>query len=292
MPLVAIGALMEEAARVGYALGYFESWDLASLEGVIDAAEQSRSPVIIGFNGEFLSRPGREARERLALYAAMGRAAAESASVPCGLIWNECPDDDWTREAIALGFNLVMPVPGRMGPENYVGRVKGLTHFAHGRGVAVEAEVGELPHGASGDGGPPTDPEAAAAFVEATGIDLLAVSVGNVHVLTSGQRGLDLDRLEAIRRRVPVPLVLHGGTGIAAPALRAAVARGVAKVNFGTYLKQRFLKAVRDALGREEADPHRLLGLGGPEDVLVAGRRAVRDAVMERIDLLGCRGRA
>jgi fructose/tagatose bisphosphate aldolase len=156
----------------------------------------------------------------------------------------------------------------------------------------VEAEVGVLPHGVEAAGGSPTDPADAAAFVEATGIDLLAVSVGNVHILTRGERGLDLDRLKAIRRRVAVPLVLHGGTGIAESALKGAIAQGVAKVNYGTYLKQRYLSAVREALRRDEADPHRLLGIGGPEDVLVVGRRAVRDAVLERIDRLGCRGRA
>jgi len=91
---------------------------------------------------------------------------------------------------------------------------------------------------------------------------------------------------------VQVPLVLHGGTGIAPDALRAAIALGVAKVNFGTYLKQRYLRATHSALHSDEADPHRLLGMGGPDDVLVAGRLAVRDAVLERIDLLGCRGKA
>ncbi len=67
---------------------------------------------------------------------------------------------------------------------------------------------------------------------------------------------------------------------------------GVAKVNFGTYLKHRYLKAMRQALGSDSLDPHRLLGMGGPEDVLVAGRLAVRDAVLERIELLGCCGKA
>jgi fructose/tagatose bisphosphate aldolase len=91
---------------------------------------------------------------------------------------------------------------------------------------------------------------------------------------------------------VPVPLVLHGGTGIAEEALRQAIARGVAKVNFGTFLKQRYLAEVRDALSRESRDPHRQLGMGGPEDVLVAGRLAVRDAVLQRIDWLGSREKA
>ncbi len=137
-----------------------------------------------------------------------------------------------------------------------------------------------------------TDPDTAAAFVEKTGVDLLAVSVGNVHIQLQGEGPLDLDRLERIRRRVSVPLVLHGGTGIAADSLREAITLGVAKVNFGTYLKKRYLAAVRAVLGRDAADPHRLLGIGGPEDVLVAGRLAVKGAVLERIDQLGCRGRA
>ena len=295
MPLEPIGPMMRRAARGGYAVGYFESWNLESLQGVIDAAEETRSPVVIGFNGDFLSRPDRRAAERLAWYAALGKAAAESASVPCGFIFNECPLDDWVRAAIGLGFNLVMPADPSASPDEAARRVAALVREAHAAGVAVEAELGELPCGASGGaptGGEPTDPDAAASFVEATGVDLLAVSVGNVHIRVDGDQGLDLDRLKAIHRRVAVPLVLHGGTGIDAEALRGAVAAGVTKVNFGTYLKQRYLAAVRAAVDREYVDPHRLLGTGGADDVLVAGRLAVRDAVLERIDWLGCRGRA
>src|SRR3954464_15030763 len=109
MPLVAISTLMQEALRGRYALGYFESWNLESLQGVIDAAEETRSPVIIGFNGDFLSRPDRLARERRPWCGDLGRAAARSATVPWGLIFNECPADDWVRQAVTCGFNLVMP---------------------------------------------------------------------------------------------------------------------------------------------------------------------------------------
>jgi fructose/tagatose bisphosphate aldolase len=292
MPLVPATVLAERAVAGGYALGYFESWDLASLQGVLDAAEASRSPVVIGFNGDFLSQPGRVDRERLALYASLGRAAAGGATVPCALIFNECPRDDWTRQAVALGFNLVMPVAGGDSPDGYRRRVAELVREAHERGVAVEAEIGELPHGSGDDAGEPTDPDAAADFVARTGVDLLAVSAGNVHILTRGRRGLDLGRLEAIRRKVPVPLVLHGGSGIAEESLRAAIALGVAKVNYGTYLKQRYLDSLREAQAAEAPDPHHRLGMGGPGDLLAVGRRAVRDAVLERIDWLGCRGRA
>ncbi len=293
MPLEAIGPMMRRAIEGKCAVGYFESWNFESLQGVVDAAEETRSPIILGFNGDFLSRSTRLVSERLGWYAALGRAAAELASVPCGLIFNECPRDDWVAAAIDAGFNLVMPADPEAAPEEYTRRVVELTRMAHARGVAVEAELGELPHGASGGpphGGHSTDPDAAAEFVAATGVDLLAVSVGNVHIMTHGQKGLDLDRLAEIRRRVAIPLVLHGGTGIAADALREAIAMGVAKVNYGTYLKQRYLDAVRAAIGRDAPDPHHLLGVGGPQDVLVAGRRAVRDAVLERIGLLGCCG--
>lgn len=294
MPLEPIGNLMRAAREGGYALGYFESWNLESLQGVVDAAEATRAPVILGFNGEFLSRSGRRATERLAWYAKLGRAAAESASVPCGLIFNECPDDEWVRRAATLGFNLVMPADAAASYDDYERRVKAIASHAHGAGAAVEAELGQLPCGASGaiEGeGAMTDPETAARFVAATGIDLLAVSVGNVHIRLSGEQDLDLARLADIRRRVAVPMVLHGGTGITAGSLREAIKLGVAKVNYGTYLKQRYLRAVRGALQDPTANPHELLGLGGAHDVMVTGRLAVRDAVLERIETLGCCGR-
>ncbi|MDG3007721.1 class II fructose-bisphosphate aldolase [Paludisphaera mucosa] len=295
MPLEDVLAMVSRAAAGGYALGYFESWNLESLGGVLDAAEQTGSPTIVGFNGAFLSDPGRKSEERISWYAALGKAAAESAKVPCGLLFNECPDDSQVRSAIAFGFNLVMPADPAATLEEYTRRVARLTELAHARGVAVEAELGELPAGSPGHGsaaGAATDPDQAARFVEATGVDLLAVSVGNVHVKLDGTRTLDLALLEKIRERTNAPLVLHGGTGIDPDSLREAIALGVAKVNFGTYLKQRYLRAVRVHLDRDCDDPHRRLGMGGEDDVMVAGRRAVREAVLERIGLLGCCGQA
>jgi len=293
MPLVPLAQLLADARRHRYALGYFESWNLESLQGVVDAVEAVRAPVILGFNGEFLCHPGRRTRERLAWYAALGRAAAASAAVPCGLIFNECSDDAALAEAVSAGFNLVMPSDAAAPHADYLRRVAALTVRAHAAGVAVEAEVGTLPNPSEpGHAGEVTDPEVAARFVAATGVDLLAVSVGNVHVRLDGQAALDLAHLERIRTRVTTPLVLHGGSGIAAESLTAAIALGVAKVNYGTYLKQRYLAAVRRALAGREPNPHVLLGLGGEPDVLVAGRLAVRDAVLDRIHLLGCSGRA
>lgn len=296
MPLVPIPQLVQAARAGGYALGYFESWNLESLQGLVDAAEQTRSPIIAGFNGDFLCRATRRAPERLSWYAEMGRAAAASTSVPCGLIFNECPNDVWVGRAVAAGFNLVMLADPEAPLEDYTRRVREIVAHAHRHGAAVEAELGELPCGLPGTAqhrGDLTEPGVAAEFVRATGVDLLAVSVGNVHILTKGEREIDLGALARLHRAIPeVPLVLHGGTGIGREDIRQAIRLGVVKVNYGTCLKQRYLTAVRRALGVEEANPHELLGIGGERDVMVAGRLAVRDAVVERIELLGGCGKA
>ena len=318
MPIADVTVLLKQAQRDGYALGYFESWNLESLQGALDAAEHARAPLIVGFNGDFLTAPDRGAAERLEIYAAMARAAAQSAAVPCGVFFNECTRDEFIHTAITAGYNLVMPALGGSSLAEYTRRARCICGAAHAHGVAVQAELGELPSGvghsptgrrvgpaslpaAAGTEARPTDhapmseqtdPDEAARFVAATGVDLLAVSVGNVHILMDGRRGLDLDRLARIRERVPIPLVLHGGTGIDRESLRAAVRQGVALVQFGTGLKLQYLAAVRRALGSDERNPHELLGIGGPADVMCAGRRAVRDAVLAELDILGCRGRA
>ncbi len=286
--------ILKHAYEHHYAVGYFESWDLVSIQGVIDAAEESQSPIIIGFSGDFLSRPERDAEERIEIYGALARAAADTANVPCAVIFNECPRSQWVEKAIVSGFNLVMFSDHDASYEDYVTQVADLCELAHSQGVSMEAEVGEL---ASGDPrfdtakADPSDPDLVSDFIKRTNVDVVSVSVGNVHVMTTGQTELDLERLKLIAEQAKIPLVLHGGSGIAPESLRQAIELGVSKVNYGTYIKQRYLSAVRAALQNHDANPHHLLGYGGKEDLLTIGRQAVRNAVLERIDLLGCCGK-
>ena len=182
-----------------------------------------------------------------------------------------------------MDFNLVMPADPDAAPADYRERVSAIAQLAHANSVAVEAEIGELPSGIPGEedhAGSETSAEDAKAFVAETGIDLLAVSVGNVHIALNGAHRLDLVRLADIHAAVDVPLVLHGGTGIAPDHLVKAISLGVTKVNYGTYIKQRYLEAVRIAINSDEPNPHALIGLGGPQDILVVGRKAVREAVL------------
>jgi fructose/tagatose bisphosphate aldolase len=296
MPINSIVQLFSKARAGGYAVGYFESWNLESLQGVIDAAELTRSPVIIGFNGEFLTRQSRLTEERLSWYAALARSAAESATVPCSIFFNECPDLTQTYQAVDENFNMVMYTGTDLPLEEFTSRVCQLTRHAHQKGIAVEAEIDELPSGTFGvltsTHSSPTDPELAAHFCENTGIDLLSISVGNVHAQADEQIGLDLVRLEGIQKRVNTFLGLHGGSGIPADSLREAVQLGIVKVAYGTYMKQKYLNTLRKALASSETNPHKLLGMGGEEDIMVACRLSTRDAVMERIEILGCCGKA
>jgi fructose/tagatose bisphosphate aldolase len=256
------------------------------VQGVIDAAEETRSPVIIGFNGEWLADREGASFQELRLYAALGKAAAADAKVPVGFIFNECPKDAWVEQAILAGFNLVMPADPEAPLKEYTARVQRLTTLAHSRGVAVEADIEDDSLDNASYAG------LAASFADSTQVDLLAVSVGNEEIRLQGRTPLDLARLQAVRHQVKIPIVLHGGTGIDDDSIRAAIRLGVRKINYGTYMKQNYLCEIRKALSNGTSNPHALLGDGSDTDLMVVGRRVVRDAVLERIELLGCCGKA
>src|SRR2546425_6254534 len=237
MSLVPLTRLLSDALRGGYAVCYCESWNLESLAGVLDAAEEARSPVIVGFNGGFLAHPQRARPENVAYYAGMGLALAEAAAA---FLLNETDDFCQISRGVRMGFNAVMVENERLGADEYRRLVEKVVEMAHGAGAAVEAAVGHLPDasGASNARAHLTDPAAARAFVEATGVDALAGSARKVHILTQGQAEIDLDALRRIRDAVSVPLVLHGGTGLPMELGRDFIRSGVAKINFGTVLKQ------------------------------------------------------
>jgi fructose/tagatose bisphosphate aldolase len=165
---------------------------------------------------------------------------------------------------------------------------------AHRRGVSVEAQVGRLADASSNGHADLTTPEAARAFVEETGIDALGVAVGNIHILTVGSAPLDLRALAEIGNAVSVPLVLHGGTGTPLVQAAGCIRLGVAKVNFGTGLKQVYVAAVSESLARyrEPMSPHPFVGMGGDRDILMAGREAVKLKCRELLRAYGSAGNA
>jgi ketose-bisphosphate aldolase len=292
MALEPMTEILARAREGGYAVGYFEAWDSYSLEAVVAAAEAERAPVILGFGCLLLEQLWLE-DGGIETLGCIGRHAAARARVPVALLLNEAHKLEHALRGIEAGFNAVMLCASDAGV------ISGLVERAHQRGVAVEAELGELPAGAA-DGAVDTshaaltDPDEAAEFVAATGVDCLAVSFGNVHTLEGRVAAVDLNRLAAIADRIEVPLVVHGGSAFPADAVAGAIARGVAKFNIGTVLKRAYLNVLSTAVisvGENES-PHDLVGSHGPRDVLAAGKPGVVDAVRERIRLYGASGRA
>ena len=297
MPLAPLTALLADARAHGYALGYFEAWDGYSLEAVVEAAEAEWAPVIIGFGCLLGHQPWFEGGG-IELLGALGAEAARRARVPVALLLNETHTLEQSLRGLDAGFNAVMMHTGGLAYGESVAAVAQLVEAAHARGAAVEAELGNLPDAAHGTIDDPsaslTDPEQAAAFVEATGVDCLAVSVGNVHLLAHGSAAIDLGRLRAVHERVSVPLVIHGGTGFPRDAIAPAIAAGVAKFNVGTVLRSAFLRGLTEAVAALPAEPdvHAVIGSHGPSDVLEAGKRLMVDAVRDLIRKYGGRGRA
>ncbi len=299
MPLVPFPELVQAAEGGGYAVGYFESWNLESLLAVADAVEAMRSPVILGFSGIYLPHPGRRVADPLAAYAALGRSVAQGLSVPCCMLFNESPHLEWVLAAIEQGFGLVMYTRDDWRPDERAGQVRAVVERAHRSGAAVEGELAPLEGVAGGlaqvpDHPPLTDVESARRFVAGTGVDALAVNVGQVHLHGRRTVPLDLRRLGELRAAVSAPLVLHGASSFRGEDLQAAVRLGIRKVNVGSVLKQAYFDALCASCRerREHANPYEVIGSGLEADVLVAGRLAMRRVVEEFMHVLGSAGRA
>jgi len=295
--IVPLPHLLAKAQEGGYALGYFEAWDSYSLEAVIEAAVAENAPVILGFGCMMLSKTWLD-EGGIEILGNIGYALAERTRLPVALLLNEAQTYQQCLTGIQVGFNAVMLDTSTWPVEAAIEQVRELVKTAHARYAAVEAELGHLPD-AKGEGIDDsqaflTDPEAAALFVERTGIDCLAVSIGNVHLLTHVTAQIDLTRLAAIHKQTSVPLVVHGGTGFPPGAIAAAIRYGVAKFNVGTSLKQAFFAGIRKSVlsSDSSANVHDILGSHREQDFLLAGKKAMQTKVQAFLQLYGSSGRA
>jgi fructose-bisphosphate aldolase, class II len=294
MTLVHLSELMADAERGQYAVGYFECWNLESLFAVADAAEVMKSPVLLGFSGIYLPHPARLTKEHLSPYAALGLETCRRLAVPACLVFNESPHLDWVIEALKLKFGLVMFTDEHMAFEELVGCVNRVVESAHTVGAAVEGELSTLP-GVGGElSSVPedfhfTDLRRAREFVEHTGVDALAVNVGQAHLHGRSRVHLDLSRLEELKAGIGVPLVLHGATSVYPEDLAEAIRLGVRKINVGSVLKRVYFESLRRACSQigAEYNPYEVMGSGLAEDVLTAARIALQETVQDMMRLFG-----
>lgn len=299
MPSIRCVDLLKHAYQNSYAVGYFEAWSLESMLAIVRAAELACSPVMIGFCGEYLANPRRRFKEDVNLYGEIAAKVARTAAVPVATLLNESIDMNMAYAGIKAGFDMVMFVDEAMPVERLAGVTQKLVEFAHACGAAVEGEVGSLGMAEKSTGtnksGQKTEPDIAAHFVEATGIDALAVAIGNIHFFEDGKARLDFDLLETLHRKITAPLVLHGGTGIDKADFRPAIERGIAKVNVGASLKRVVLDTERTYFAETDVammNPNDVLGRGGAFDLAMRAQDALIDEVLSFIRAFGGENKA
>jgi len=251
MTLVSIADQLKKAQQEGYAIPLFDIFDIQGAEGMFAAVEEKRAPVIAGIYSALMEKPNAHA------FAAYLRQRASDASVPVSLMLDHGASFEQCIQAISYGFSDVMFDGSRLPLADNIAHTQMVVRAAHAVGVAVEAELGHVGSGheyqevaAKRIGF--TDPETAWQFVDQTGVDFLAIAIGNAHGLYRGDPHIDIDLLADIRSRVSLPLVLHGGTGISEEQFRAAIAHGIAKVNVATDLYVLTAKRLSAALDERE----------------------------------------
>lgn len=274
MPLTTTAALVGAATASGRAVLAFNVVTLEQLEGVLAGAERAQHPVVLQVSENAVAFHG----GRVGPLAAACRVAAEESAAPASLHLDHATDLDLVASAAAHGFSSVMVDASRLPHDENVTVTARAARELHAQGLFVEAELGEV-GGKDGAHAPGvrTDPDEAAAFVGATGVDALAVAVGSSHAMATRTARLDHDLVARLHAAVPVPLVLHGSSGVPPEDLRRAVASGMTKVNVGTLLGLAFTAAVRERLSTDPSatDPRRYLR---------EARDAVADAVARTLE--------
>lgn len=275
------GELVSKAQARGAAVGAFNVVTLEHAEAIVAAAEDAGTAVVLQISENAVRFHGGRVRPIAAACAAL----AESAGVPVALHLDHVTEAALAAEAAAAGFSSLMFDAGALAYAENVELTACEAGKAHAAGLWIEAELGYV--GGKPDAvrsahapGVRTDPDEARAFVAATGVDALAVAVGSSHAMTSRTARLDLDLIARLRDALPVPLVLHGSSGVPDDELRAAVRAGIAKVNVGTALGQSMTAAVRQVLA---GDPD----LVDPRKYLEPARAAMSDTVGHVLSVLG-----
>jgi len=282
MPLVSILSELRKAQDGQYAIPCFDTFEMMGTVGILAALEAKRAPGIVGVYSGALDRPSGRA------FAAFVRTMAEDASVPVSLILDHGASFEHCMKALSYGFSDVMYDGSRLSLEENIATTRTVVRAAHAMGAAVEAELGQVGRGrdyqsfgAQGKGF--TDPDVVERFVAETGVDFLAVAVGTAHGMYQGEPNLALDLLARIRRRVDVPLVLHGGSGLSDDQFRAAIVQGISKINIFTNLAQEAGARMIEAARAEDAS-------------FISIARTVTGAFQEscerHLDVFGTSGRA
>ena len=273
----ALTPLLAEASAAGRAVAAFNVIQLEHAEAYAAAAERVGLPVVMQISENCVRYHG-----SLAPIAAATLAIADACAQPVVVHLDHAEDVALVEEAVRLGLTSVMFDGSTLADDENRAVTRRVVGLCRAAGVSVEAELGEV-GGKDGVHAPGvrTDPDDAARFVADTGVDALAVAVGSSHAMTDRTAELDTDLIAALRDSVPVPLVLHGSSGVPDDGLVAAVRAGMTKVNIATHLNQVFTRAMTARLeASPTVDTRKYLG---------AARDAVTDEAARLMTLLALR---
>ncbi len=279
MTLVTLAQVLQPANALGYAVPGLVCLGWEDMRAYVAAAEAERAPIILQ------AGPGCREHTPLPILGKMFRHLAETASVPVVAHLDHGRSLDECRIALDTGFTSVMFDGSALPLQQNIDLTAAVAELAHAAGASCEGEIGFVGYagGAASDG---TDPAEAARFAAGTGVDAMAISVGNLHLQQDQGQGLDLARLAAIEALTTVPLVIHGGSGVpAAQRLQLATTSRIAKFNIGTELRMAFGTALRAAIARDPARFDRIAILKETETPVTEAARTVMRS-------LGASGRA
>ena len=282
MPLVTSEKMLLDAQKGCYAVGAFNVENMEMVKAVLAAAEELKAPVMLQ------TTPGTIKYGTVETYAAIVKAEAEKVSVPVCLHLDHGDSFELAVQAMKAGYTSVMIDGSHEDFENNIAITKKVVDVAKAIGIPVEAELGKVggkEDDLEADADTNTDPVEAEEFVERTGVSSLAVAIGTAHGFYVGTPVLDKPRVSAIKEVVPVPLVLHGASGLSEEDVKECVERGMCKVNFATELRAAYTAAVKKLL-EEKPETY------DPKKLGIVGMEAVKEQVMLRMKMCGCDGKA
>lgn len=284
MPLVSMNEFLPKAKEKKFAVGQFNMNNLEFAQAIVEAATELNSPFIYGVSEGALKYMGME------FTVAIAEAAAKKSGLPIALHLDHGSSFEVAMACIRAGFSSVMFDGSHYPFEENIRLTKEIVKAAHAMGVSVEGELGTI-------GGVEDDisvdeedaslakPEEAIRFYEETGVDALAIAVGTAHGMYKGEPNIRFDIIEEVTSKIPVPIVLHGGSGVPDEAIRKAIQAGVGKINVNTENQVACTDAIREVLAKDSKvyDPRKYLG---------PGREAMVEVVKEKMQLFGSAGQA
>jgi fructose-bisphosphate aldolase class II len=250
--LTSIKSELVKARQGGYAVPLFDVFEMLGVDGLMDSLTEQRAPTIMGIYSPFAAQPNCRA------FAAYIRSRAEDTDVPISIMLDHGASVEQCLEVLTYGFTDVMYDGSKLPIEENIANTKRIVEAARAVGAGVEAELGHVGMGDdySNFGGRQvgfTDPDAVEYFVKETGVDFLAIAFGNAHGLYKGKPALDLALVSEIRRKVDIPLVMHGGTGISDAQFRDAISAGISKINYFTAIGITAVEKMRAVSARADA---------------------------------------